>query len=105
MPTRALVGAYEIDFRIMFGDEVRWISARGQGNDADIVGRIVHGIFIDVTGRKQAEEGHEFAAFVSSHFLKSTGFGYSGLNQSPPRPDEVTRITSNSGRPVDDCLG
>jgi len=27
--TRALVGAYEIDFRIMVGDEVRWVSARG----------------------------------------------------------------------------
>jgi PAS domain-containing protein len=42
--TRALVGAYEIDFRIMVGDEVRWVSARGQGNDADIVGRIMYGI-------------------------------------------------------------
>jgi two-component sensor histidine kinase len=60
--TRAIVGAYEIDFRIMIGDEVHWISARGQGNDADIVGRIMHGIFIDVTGRKQAEEGHELLA-------------------------------------------
>src|SRR5664279_5056085 len=36
--TRAIVGAYEIDFRITVGDEVRWVSARGQGNDADIVG-------------------------------------------------------------------
>jgi len=27
--TRAIVGAYEIDFRIMVGDQVRWISARG----------------------------------------------------------------------------
>ena len=56
--TRAIVGAYEIDFRIMVGEEVRWISARGQGDDAGIVGRIMYGIFIDVTGRKQAEEGH-----------------------------------------------
>src|ERR1700676_4632028 len=40
--TRAIIGAYEIDFRIVLGDEVRWISARGQGNDADIVGRIMH---------------------------------------------------------------
>ena len=29
--TRAIVGAYEIDFRIMIGDEIRWISARGIG--------------------------------------------------------------------------
>jgi len=27
--TRAISGAYEIDFRIMVGDTVRWISARG----------------------------------------------------------------------------
>jgi two-component sensor histidine kinase len=69
--TRAIVGAYEIDFRIMIGDEVRWISARGQGNDADIVGRIMHGIFIDVTGRKQAEEGHELLAGEMSHRVKN----------------------------------
>jgi PAS domain-containing protein len=41
--TRAIIGAYEIDFRIMVGEEVRWVSARGQGNDADIVGRICTG--------------------------------------------------------------
>ena len=34
--TRAIFGSYEIDFRIMVGDEVRWISARGQGDDAGI---------------------------------------------------------------------
>src|SRR5450755_4356581 len=44
--TRAIIGAYEIDFRIMVGEEVRWVSARGQGNDAGIVGRIMYGIFI-----------------------------------------------------------
>src|SRR6187200_160286 len=60
--TRAIIGAYEIDFRIMIGEEVRWISARGQGDDAGIVDRIMYGIFIDVTGRKQAEEGHELLA-------------------------------------------
>jgi two-component sensor histidine kinase len=69
--TRAIVGAYEIDFRIMIGDEVHWISARGQGNDADIVGRIMYGIFIDVTGRKQAEEGHELLAGEMSHRVKN----------------------------------
>src|ERR1700685_1167750 len=68
--TRAIVGSYEIDFRIMLGDEIRWISARGQGSDADIVGRIMHGIFIDVTGRKQAEEGHELLAGEMSHRVK-----------------------------------
>ncbi len=34
--TRALVGRYEIDFRIIVGGDVRWISARGQGDDAGI---------------------------------------------------------------------
>jgi PAS domain-containing protein len=69
--TRAIVGAYEIDFRIMVSEEVRWVSARGQGNDADIVGRIMYGIFLDVTGRKQAEEGHELLAGEMSHRVKT----------------------------------
>jgi PAS domain-containing protein len=30
--TRSVAGPYEIDFRIMVGDDVRWISARGQGS-------------------------------------------------------------------------
>src|SRR5881628_432594 len=28
--TRAVIGAYEIDFRVLIGADVRWISARGQ---------------------------------------------------------------------------
>src|SRR4051812_48268425 len=54
--TRAIVGAYEIDFRIMSGNDIRWISARGQGDDVDIADSIMFGIFLDVTQRKQAEE-------------------------------------------------
>jgi PAS domain-containing protein len=42
--TRAIIGPYKIDFRILVGEEVRWVSARGQGNDAGIVGRIMYGI-------------------------------------------------------------
>ena len=41
----------------MRGDDVRWISARGQGADEGIVDRVMFGIFLDVTGRKEAEEG------------------------------------------------
>jgi len=37
----------------MVGDQVRWISARGQGDDEGIVGAVMFGIFLDVTGRKQ----------------------------------------------------
>ncbi|KQP04812.1 sensor histidine kinase [Methylobacterium sp. Leaf93] len=69
--TRGLVGPYEIDFRIMHSNEVRWISARGQGDDQGIVGRVMFGIFLDVTGRKQAEEGHELLAGEMSHRVKN----------------------------------
>ncbi len=31
--TRAVIGAYEIDFRILSGSDIRWISARGQGDE------------------------------------------------------------------------
>jgi two-component sensor histidine kinase len=69
--TRAVVGAYEIDFRILSGSDIRWISARGQGDDADIVGRIMFGIFLDVTQRKQAEEANELLAGEMSHRVKN----------------------------------
>ena len=88
--TRALVGPYEIDFRIMVGDEVRWVSARGQGNDADIVGRIMYGIFIDVTGRKQAEEGHELLAGEMSHRVKNLLAIASGLTAITSRSAKTT---------------
>ena len=69
--TRAVLGAYDIDFRIMVRDTVRWISARGQGDDVGLVGRIMFGVFIDVTKRKQAEEAHELLAGEMSHRVKN----------------------------------
>lgn len=84
--TRALAGPYEIDFRIMIGDELKSISARGQGEDAGMVKRIMFGIFIDVTGRKQAEEGRELLAGEMSHRVKNLLAIASGL----------TAITSRS---------
>jgi len=69
--TRAIVGPYEIDFRILLKDDVRWISARGRGDDEGIVGRVMYGIFLDVTGRKQAEEAHELLAGEMSHRVKN----------------------------------
>jgi len=69
--TRAVLGHYETDFRIMIDAEVRWISARGRGHDVGIVGRTMFGIFLDVTGRKQAEEGHELLAGEMSHRVKN----------------------------------
>ena len=69
--TRAVIGAYEIDFRILSGNDVRWISARGQGDDADIADRLMFGVFLDVTQRKQAEEANELLAGEMSHRVKN----------------------------------
>ena len=69
--TRSTAGSYEIDFRIMVGDEVRWISARGQGADVGIMDREMFGIFLDVTSRKQAEESNELLAGEMSHRVKN----------------------------------
>jgi two-component sensor histidine kinase len=69
--TRAITGPYEIDFRILSGDEIRWVSARGQGNDADIQHNVMRGIFLDVTGRKQAEEANQLLAGEMSHRVKN----------------------------------
>ena len=88
--TRALVGAYEIDFRILIGQEIRWISARGLGNDEGLhLGRM-SGVFLDVTGRKQAEEDHELLAGEISHRVKNLLAIASGL----------TNITSRSAGSV-----
>src|SRR3978361_326241 len=69
--TRAVVGSYEIDFRILAGNDIRWISARGRGGDADIADRVMFGIFLDVTQRKQAEEANELLAGEMSHRVKN----------------------------------
>jgi two-component sensor histidine kinase len=83
--TRSVPGDYEIDFRIMIGDDVRWVSARGQGADAGIVDRVMFGIFLDVTGRKQAEEGHELLAGEMSHRVKNLLAIASGLTRMSSR--------------------
>ena len=69
--TRSILGAFEIDFRIVHDDAIRWISVRGQGDDAGIVGRIMFGVFLDVTERKQAEETRELVAGEMSHRVKN----------------------------------
>ena len=83
--TRGIEGAYEIDFRIMIGDDIRWISARGLGNDAGMHKGHMFGIFLDVTGRKQAEEGHELLAGEMSHRVKNLLAIASGLTQIASR--------------------
>ncbi|WP_284776574.1 HWE histidine kinase domain-containing protein [Agrobacterium sp. lyk4-40-TYG-31] len=90
--TRAVVGSYEIDFRIILGPDVRWISARGRGSDAGIKDRKMTGIFLDVTGRKNAEESHELLAGEMSHRVKNLLAIAAGL----------TKITSRSSASLED---
>jgi two-component sensor histidine kinase len=93
--TRSVAGPYEIDFRIMVGDDVRWISARGRGADEGIVDGVMFGIFLDVTGRKQAEEGSELLAGEMSHRVKNLLSIASGL----------THMTGNSASSVAQMTG
>lgn len=90
--TRSVAGSYEIDFRIMVGDDIRWISARGQGADAGIVDGAMFGVFLDVTGRKQAEEGSELLAGEMSHRVKNLLAIAAGL----------TELTSRSAGSIED---
>lgn len=90
--TRSVEGPYEIDFRIIVEDQIRWISARGQGADAGIVNRVMFGIFLDVTGRKQAEEGSELLAGEMSHRVKNLLAIATSL----------TALTSRSSKSVED---
>lgn len=92
LATRSVAGPYEIDFRIMLGDIVRWISARGEGADVGIVAGVMFGIFLDVTGRKQAEEGHELLAGEMSHRVKNLLAIATGL----------THISSRSAKTIEE---
>ena len=69
--TREILGPYEVDFRIIHGRDIRWISARGRGDDEGIVGRIMFGVFLDVTGRKLAEEGRELLSLEMKYRVKN----------------------------------
>jgi two-component sensor histidine kinase len=92
--TRSVAGSYEIDFRILIGDDVRWISARGRGADEGIVEGSMFGIFLDVTGRKQAEEGSELLAGEMSHRVKNLLSIATGLTQLTGRSaSSVTQMT------------
>jgi two-component sensor histidine kinase len=88
--TRGVEGSYETDFRIMLGSEVRWIASRGRGEDEGIVRRTMFGIFLDVTGRKQAEEGHELLAGEMSHRVKNLLAIATGLTHITSRSTSST---------------
>lgn len=83
--TRAVLGPYEIDFRILVGSDIRWVSARGQGADAEISDRIMFGVFLDVTQRKQAEESSDLLAGEMSHRVKNLLQLAAGLTQMTSR--------------------
>ena len=107
--TRAIVGSFEIDFRILVGEEVRWVSARGTGSDEGMVRRLLYGIFLDVTGRKQAEEANELLAGEMSHRVKNLLAIASGLTSMTSRSSstaaemaaELTQRLSALGRAHD----
>lgn len=69
--TRAVPGPYEIDFRILHDGAVRWISARGKGNDEGLQEGRLFGVFLDVTERKLAEEARERLANEMSHRVRN----------------------------------
>ncbi|MGZ8300429.1 MAG: HWE histidine kinase domain-containing protein, partial [Rhodoplanes sp.] len=93
--TRGVIGSYETDFRIVLGDEVRWISSRGRGDDNGIHHRRMSGIFLDVTGRKQAEEGHELLAGEMSHRVKNLLAIATGLTHITSRSTTTTTEMAN----------
>jgi two-component sensor histidine kinase len=93
--TRSVAGAYESDFRIIVGEEIRWISARGRGADEGIVERIMYGVFLDVTGRKQAEEGSELLAGEMSHRVKNLLSIATGLTELTGR--SATSVAQMTG--------
>jgi len=88
--TRGVLGRYETDFRIILNGEVRWIASRGQGDDAGIIGSTMFGVFLDVTGRKQAEEGNELLAGEMSHRVKNLLAIAAGLTAITSRTAETT---------------
>lgn len=69
--TRDLRGEYELDFRILHDDDVRWVAARGRGDDQGIIDRIMYGVFLDVTARKGAEESRDMVTSEMHHRIKN----------------------------------
>jgi two-component sensor histidine kinase len=106
---RAELGLYEIDFRIVVGGAVRWISARGKGDDDAMHDQTLFGILLDVSGRKQAEESHALLAGEMSHRVKNlltiaTGLTYLTSRTAVSAADmarDLTRRLSTLGQAHD----
>ncbi len=69
--TRRTPGPYQLEFRIVHDDGIRWVSARGRGGDEGIVGRTMFGVFLDSTERKAAEEARDLLAGEMAHRVKN----------------------------------
>ena len=96
--TREILGAYEIDFRVLHGETLRWISARGRGDDQGIVGRIMFGVFLDVTERKMAEEARQMIAGEMEHRVKNLFSITSALTLIAERSTSTTKEMSRDLR-------
>jgi two-component sensor histidine kinase len=99
MATRQTLGTFEIDFRLRLEDEIRWVSARGQGDDKGMDFRVMFGVFLDVTRRKQAEEANELLSEEMSHRVKNLLVIASGLavlsSKSAETPADLVKDLSN----------
>ncbi|WP_174298404.1 sensor histidine kinase [Sphingomonas bacterium] len=68
---RDALGAFELDFRIVRRGETQWIIARGQGGEDGLIERVMFGVFLDATQRKEAEELRDDLAGEMSHRVKN----------------------------------
>jgi len=71
--TVATAAEYDIEYRVVNGDMVRWVSARGRlerDDERDIVR--FHGVVLDVTARKLAEQELERRSRLYDAFLSNT---------------------------------
>lgn len=97
--TRTVLGPFDIDFRILEGAATRWIAARGRGDDVGIVGRVMFGVFLDITERKRAEELNELLAREMSHRVKNIFALMAALTRisssSTTSRDEMTQDLGN----------
>ncbi len=64
-------GRYEIDFRVVHPEGIRWISARGEGQGKGMVGRTMFAVFLDVTMRKDSEQTRDLIFEEMGHRIKN----------------------------------
>jgi two-component sensor histidine kinase len=75
----------------MVDEDIRWISARGLGDDSALHKGHMFGVFLDITGRKQAEESNELLAGEMSHRVKNLLAIATGLTNMSSRTTTTAR--------------